>query len=55
MAEAARAQGLEYIAITDHSRRIGIGQARRGWLGKVDVLNTRPLDDLRAWLARPRG
>ena len=33
----------------------GIGQARRGWLDKADVLNTRPLDDLRAWLARPRG
>jgi DNA polymerase (family 10) len=32
----------------------GIGQARRGWLDKADVLNTRPLDDLRAWLARPR-
>jgi DNA polymerase (family 10) len=24
----------------------GIGQARRGWLGKKDVLNTRPLPEL---------
>ena len=30
----------------------GIGQARRGWLEKADVLNTRPLAQLRRWLAR---
>jgi DNA polymerase (family X) len=30
----------------------GIGQARRGWLEKADVLNTRPLDVLRPLLAR---
>jgi DNA polymerase (family 10) len=30
----------------------GIGQARRGWLERGDVLNTRTLKDLRAWLAR---
>ncbi len=29
----------------------GIGQARRGWLEKADVINTRPLRDVRAWLA----
>jgi DNA polymerase (family 10) len=29
----------------------GIGQARRGWLEKTDVVNTRPLRELRAWLA----
>jgi DNA polymerase (family 10) len=29
----------------------GIGQARRGWLEKADVLNTRPLREVRAWLA----
>jgi DNA polymerase (family 10) len=28
----------------------GVGQARRGWLEKSDVLNTRSLDELRAWL-----
>lgn len=30
----------------------GIGQARRGWLEKADVLNTRPLDLLMRWLQR---
>jgi DNA polymerase (family 10) len=30
----------------------GIGQARRGWLEKGDVLNARPLPELRRWLAR---
>jgi DNA polymerase (family 10) len=29
----------------------GIGQARRGWLEKDDVINTRPLREVRAWLA----
>jgi len=28
----------------------GIGQARRDWLEKADVLNTRPLPQLLAWL-----
>ncbi len=32
--------------------RYGIGQARRGWLEKADVLNTRPLADLRKLLRR---
>jgi DNA polymerase (family 10) len=30
----------------------GIGQARRGWLERADVLNTRPLDSLLRWLKR---
>jgi len=29
----------------------GIGQARRGWLERNDVINTRPLRQVRAWLA----
>jgi DNA polymerase (family 10) len=33
--------------------RYGVGQARRGWLEKKDVLNARPLAELRRWLARP--
>ena len=33
--------------------RYGVGQARRGWLEGKDVLNTRPLGELRRWLARP--
>ena len=32
--------------------RFGIGQARRGWLEKQDVLNTRPLSELRKLVAR---
>ena len=32
--------------------RFGVGQARRGWLGKANVLNTRPLAELRALLRR---
>jgi DNA polymerase (family X) len=34
------------------SLRFGVGQARRGWLGPQDVLNTRPLDELRPLLGR---
>ncbi len=30
----------------------GIGQARRGWLEKNNVINTRPLTEVRRWLAR---
>lgn len=33
----------------------GIGQARRGWLEKKDVLNTRPLKELLKLLARARN
>jgi DNA polymerase (family 10) len=32
--------------------RFGVGQARRGWLGKQDVLNTRPLAELRTLIKR---
>ena len=32
--------------------RFGVGQARRGWLGKQDVLNTRPLAELRTIIKR---
>ena len=35
--------------------RFGIGQARRGWLEPRDVLNTRPLPELRRLLAKARG
>lgn len=34
--------------------RFGVGQARRGWLEKDDVLNTRPLSALRQLLKRAR-
>ena len=32
----------------------GIGQARRGWLERTDVLNARPLAELHVWLNRSR-
>jgi DNA polymerase (family 10) len=32
--------------------RYGVGQARRGWLEAKDVLNARPLPELKRWLAR---
>ncbi|MFC5499731.1 DNA polymerase/3'-5' exonuclease PolX [Caenimonas terrae] len=35
--------------------RWGVGQARRGWLGPADVLNTRKLEDLRPLLAATMG
>jgi len=35
--------------------QFGVGSARRGWLTAADVLNTRPLDELRAILHRRRS
>jgi DNA polymerase (family 10) len=32
--------------------RFGVGQARRGWLESYNVLNTRPLSELRALIDR---
>ena len=32
--------------------RFGVGQARRGWLGKQDVLNSRPLAELRTLIKK---
>lgn len=43
--DAHSVQGLDMM-------RFGIAQAQRGWLAAGDVLNTRPLDDLRACLRR---
>lgn len=42
------AHGIHDFSVLDW----GIGQARRGWLEAKDVLNTRPLPDLRPLLAR---
>jgi DNA polymerase (family X) len=56
---AAKGAGVLISIATDAHRiqefgylRFGVGQARRGWLEKADVLNTRPLRELRALLAR---
>ena len=35
--------------------RYGVGQARRGWLEKDDVINTRPLEDLKKLLKLTMG
>jgi len=42
---------------TDHLRymRYGLDQARRGWLERKDVLNTRTVGQLQAWLDRRGG
>jgi len=55
----AKELGVPVVISTDaHSpqglsdMRFGVDQARRGWLGATDVLNTLPLVELRAWLER---
>ena len=57
----AKQEGVLVAVNSDaHSRedfanlRFGIGQARRGWLAAGDVLNTRPLLELRRLLAQVR-
>lgn len=58
-AQAAKASGVKVAISTDaHTKgalgymRFGIDQARRGWLEPADVLNTRPLTELRKLLER---
>ncbi|MBA3034212.1 MAG: DNA polymerase/3'-5' exonuclease PolX [Gammaproteobacteria bacterium] len=58
----AKEEGVLVAINSDaHSRddlanlRFGVGQARRGWLAAADVLNTRPLPELRRLLAQVRG
>jgi DNA polymerase (family 10) len=54
----AREEGARVVIDSDaHAEHefdnldFGVGQARRGWLGKGEVVNTRPLRELRNWLA----
>lgn len=61
-ARLARDRGVKLLISTDsHSTqalansRLGVITARRGWLTKDDVLNTRPVDELRKALRRNRG
>jgi DNA polymerase (family 10) len=57
--QMAREEGV-LLAINSDARstfeldglRFAVGQARRGWLEQKDVLNTRSLKELRAWLRR---
>lgn len=60
--QMAKAEGVLVSIDSDaHSRfdfdhlRHGVDQARRGWLSKQDVLNTRSLDALRPLLGAARG
>lgn len=39
----------------DRQMRMGVGTARRGWVEPRHVLNTRAIDEVRAFLARKRG
>jgi DNA polymerase (family X) len=39
----------------DRQMRMGVGTARRGWVEPGQVLNTRPVADVRAFIARKRG
>lgn len=57
--KTAKEMGLKIVVSTDaHSTdqldymRIGIGQARRGWLEAEDILNTRSLKELKKLLKR---
>ena len=60
--QVARAEGV-LVSINSDAHSIndfdylafGVGQARRGWLEKDDVLNTRPLAQLRKLLNRTMG
>ena len=42
--DAHRTEELDYV-------RWGVDQARRAWVEPSNVLNTRPLPDLLAWVA----
>ncbi len=46
--DAHSPQGFSFL-------ELGIAQARRGWAGKKDVLNTRSADDLMKWLQTPKN
>ena len=47
VAISSDAHGVDGLGVL----RYGVGQARRGWLEKRDVLNTRSLAELRQWLS----
>ena len=46
--DAHRTAQLDYF-------RVGVGAARKGWLTKAQVLNTRPLAEIKKWLAARRA
>ena len=63
LARRAAAAGVTLVIDSDCHRsdglgrqmRFGVGTARRGWIGPEHVLNTRGLDEVRAFVARKRA
>jgi DNA polymerase (family 10) len=63
LARRAAAAGVTLVINSDCHRsdglerqmRFGVGTARRGWIRPEDVLNTRGLDEVRAFVARKRA
>jgi DNA polymerase (family X) len=63
MARRAVAAGVTLVIDSDSHRmdalgrqmRFGVGTARRGWIEPQHVLNTRPIDEVRAFVARKRA
>lgn len=63
LARRAVAAGVTLVIDSDCHRsdglgrqmRFGVGTARRGWIGPEHVLNTRGLDEVRAFVARKRA
>ena len=63
LARRAAAAGVTIVVDSDSHRadalgrqmRFGIGTARRGWLEPKHVLNTRGIDEIRAFIARQRA
>jgi DNA polymerase (family X) len=41
--------------LLDRQMQLGVGTARRGWIEARHVLNARPVEDVRAFVARKRG
>jgi DNA polymerase (family 10) len=63
LARRAAAAGVTLVIDSDCHRsdalgrqmRFGVGTARRGWIEPAHVLNTRDIDEVRAFVARKRG
>jgi DNA polymerase (family 10) len=63
LARRAVARGVTVVINSDCHRadslarqmRFGLGTARRGWIERSHVLNARPLDEVRGFIARKRG
>jgi len=59
LCQSAKKYGVKFVICTDGHRvghlelmRFGVSVARRGWLEKDDILNTKGWDELKGWLER---